>query len=680
MKKNLNKTNIPIIISGIFILLLFLKYSGNKGQEIIYSDFQKLIQENPGSIRQVVIEDTGGRAEVYLGNSLEISTNGRREEIDLSTEPLSIWGSNSSFREQNKRFVILPKDFTGNQDLVKQLTKAKIKTVIRESKGDLFSLIISGLPFLIFLPLLFIMFRGVQAGGGQAFNFIRNKAKLFGEKNIKITFKDVAGVNEAKKEVEEIVDFLKDSKKYKALGAKIPKGVLLIGPPGTGKTLLARAIAGEAKVPFFSISGSDFVEMFVGVGASRVRDLFQQARKNAPCIIFVDEIDAVGRQRGVSANGHDEREQTLNQLLVEMDGFESNESSIIVLAATNRADVLDSALTRPGRFDRRVTIDLPLRKERKEILKVHARGKPLLGDENALLETVAKRTPGFTGAQLESIMNEGAIIAAREDKTQIGYRELDEAIEKVYLGAKKSISSSFDDLEWTAYHEVGHALVALTDKKMPLYKVTIIPRSSALGVTWSLGKEDMSHWTKKSLLMRIKIALGGICAEEIIYGDTSAGVLEDLRGATEIARQIVAKFGMTKELGPVSYGKDQNFFGSNNDYSEKVAGEIDQQVRLILESCKKSVKTLLTKRRKEMEALVLELLQLETLNKEEVDKIITKVREEKFDFDAAKKRVARQKRKHDLRIKEEDHEEEEKEEQEEKERNKKKRTTKRSRT
>jgi len=647
--KNLNKTNVPIIVAGVLILLLFLKYSGSRGKEIIYSDFQKIIKESPQSIEEVIIQDTGGRADVYLKDSVGITAGFSSENRNTTgADSFSVLEGYSGFREKNKRFVVLPKDFTGNLDLVNQLAEAKIKTIVKASKSDIAHLLISALPFLIFLPLLFMMFRGIQAGGGQAFNFIRNKAKLLGEKNIKITFQDVAGVDEAKEEVEEIVDFLKDSKKYKALGAKIPKGVLLVGPPGTGKTLLARAIAGEAKVPFFLISGSDFVEMFVGVGASRVRDLFQQARKNAPCIIFVDEIDAVGRQRGVSASGHDEREQTLNQLLVEMDGFESNESNIIVLAATNRADVLDSALTRPGRFDRRVTIDYPLLNGRKEILKVHAKNKPF--STNADLESIARRTPGFTGAQLESVLNEAAIIAARKDRSSIGPEELDEAVERVYLGAKKSISSSFKDLEWTAYHEVGHALVSLMNKEMPLYKVTIIPRSSALGITWSLNKDDMSHWTKESLLMRIKVALGGLCAEEIIYQDTSAGVSEDLRGATNIARKMVTKFGMTM-LGPVSYGKDEHFFGSNNDYSEEIAAQIDQQVKIILDQCKKEVKEILLEKKLEMEAIVLELLQSETLGKEEIEKIIKAVKEKTFDFEIARKKVSEQREKHDLKIK-----------------------------
>ena len=403
-----------------------------------------------------------------------------------------------------------------------------------------------------------LMIKAIQAGGSQAMSFGKSKAKMLLDSKVKTTFKDVAGIDEEKKELEEIVDFLKNGEKYMKLGAKIPKGVLLVGPPGTGKTLMAKAVAGEASVPFFSISGSDFVEMFVGVGASRVRDLFEQAKKHQPCIIFIDEIDAVGRQRGAGlGGGHDEREQTLNQLLVEMDGFDVN-TNIIVIAATNRPDILDNALLRPGRFDRQIYINAPDVKGREQILEVHAKNKKL--DKDVDLKVLAKRTPGFTGADLQNLLNESALLAARKGEDKISMDDVDSSIDRVIAGVEKRSKVLTDkDKELTSYHEVGHALI---DKLLPdaneLHKVSIIPRGMALGVTWTRPKDESVHVSKAKLLAKITVSLGGRAAEEIIYGqdDVSTGASQDLINVTDIARKMVTAWGMSEKLGPMAYGKN----------------------------------------------------------------------------------------------------------------------------
>ncbi|HET6303140.1 MAG TPA: ATP-dependent zinc metalloprotease FtsH, partial [Myxococcota bacterium] len=445
-------------------------------------------------------------------------------------------------------------------------------------------------PFLLMIGLWVFFVRQMQAGGGKAMSFGKSRARLLTENQQRITFEDVAGVEESKAELEEIIAFLREPKKFTRLGGRIPKGVLLVGPPGTGKTLLARAVAGEAGVPFFSISGSDFVEMFVGVGASRVRDLFLQGKKHAPCIIFIDEIDAVGRHRGAGlGGGHDEREQTLNQLLVEMDGFESNEG-VILIAATNRPDVLDPALLRPGRFDRRVVVPRPDLRGRIAILKVHTRRVPL--DDDVDLEVVARGTPGFVGADLQNLVNEGALLAARRNAQRVSMVDVERAKDKVVLGAeRKSLIMSEEDKRITAYHESGHALVALlSEGSDPVHKVTIIPRGMALGATWTLPSEDRYNLTRKQILAMIRHAMGGRAAEEIVFGHLSTGASDDLRKATDLARQMVCKYGMSEKLGPVSYGDEGQdvFLGRDfvmrKDYSEDKAREIDTEVERLLHS------------------------------------------------------------------------------------------------
>lgn len=482
-----------------------------------------------------------------------------------------------------------------------------------------------------------LMIKAIQAGGSQAMSFGKSKAKMLLDSKVKTTFKDVAGIDEEKKELEEIVDFLKNGEKYMKLGAKIPKGVLLVGPPGTGKTLMAKAVAGEASVPFFSISGSDFVEMFVGVGASRVRDLFEQAKKHQPCIIFIDEIDAVGRQRGAGlGGGHDEREQTLNQLLVEMDGFDVN-TNIIVIAATNRPDILDNALLRPGRFDRQIYINAPDVKGREQILEVHAKNKKL--DQNVDLKILAKRTPGFTGADLQNLLNESALLAARNGESKISMEDIDRSIDRVVAGVEKRSKVMTDaDKELTSYHEVGHALI---DKLLPdaneLHKVSIIPRGMALGVTWTRPKDETVHVSKAKLLAKIAVSLGGRAAEEIVYGkeNVSTGASQDLKNVTDIARKMVTAWGMSDKLGNMAYGKNQENvfmgrdFGHQRDYSEQVAYEIDQEIKRIVDERYELAKRLLTENRDMLEKISKELLDKETIDEKEFEQIMENVKSER---------------------------------------------------
>ncbi len=482
-----------------------------------------------------------------------------------------------------------------------------------------------------------LMIKAIQAGGSQAMSFGKSKAKMLLDSKVKTTFKDVAGIDEEKKELEEIVDFLKNGEKYMKLGAKIPKGVLLVGPPGTGKTLMAKAVAGEASVPFFSISGSDFVEMFVGVGASRVRDLFEQAKKHQPCIIFIDEIDAVGRQRGAGlGGGHDEREQTLNQLLVEMDGFDVN-TNIIVIAATNRPDILDNALLRPGRFDRQIYINAPDVKGREQILEVHAKNKKL--DKDVDLKVLAKRTPGFTGADLQNLLNESALLAARKGEDKISMDDIDCSIDRVIAGVEKRSKVLTDkDKELTSYHEVGHALI---DKLLPdaneLHKVSIIPRGMALGVTWTRPKDESVHVSKAKLLAKIAVSLGGRAAEEIVYGkeNVSTGASQDLINVTDMARKMVTAWGMSDKLGPMAYGKNQENvfmgrdFGHQRDYSEQVAFEIDEEIKRIVDERYELAKRLLSENRDMLEAISRELLDKETIDDKEFEEIMNRVRGER---------------------------------------------------
>lgn len=481
----------------------------------------------------------------------------------------------------------------------------------------------------IFIGIWLFILNQMQGGGNRAMSFGKSRAKLHSEDKVKVTFDDVAGLDEAKQELSEIVDFLKHPKRFVELGAKIPKGVLLVGPPGTGKTLMARAIAGEAGVPFFSVSGSDFVEMFVGVGAARVRDMFETAKKNAPCIVFVDEIDAVGRQRGAGlGGGHDEREQTLNQLLVDMDGFEPN-SGIIILAATNRPDVLDPALLRPGRFDRQVVVDKPDVEGRVEILRIHARNKPLADDVD--LEVLARRTPGFTGADLENLMNEAAILAARKNKKRITMVEAEEAIDRVIMGPerKKRVISDRDK-EVFAYHEAGHAVVArFLDHMDPVHKVSIISRGMAGGYTMVLPIEDKYVTTKSELLDYLAYALGGRVAEELVFNEASTGAQSDIERATKLARKMITEYGMSEELGPMTFGhghEDQVFLGRDisrdRNYSEEVAATIDAETRSIIERAYDRAKSLLVDHKAELERVVKALIEKETLEKDEFEAVI----------------------------------------------------------
>ncbi|MBP1728889.1 MAG: ftsH-2 [Deltaproteobacteria bacterium] len=506
--------------------------------------------------------------------------------------------------------------------------KIEVSAKPEEEKFSWFSIFISWFPLILLVGVWIFFMRQMQAGGGKAMSFGKSRAKLLTESQTKITFEDVAGIEEAKEELEEIIQFLKDPKKFTKLGGRIPKGVLLMGPPGTGKTLLARAIAGEAGVPFFSISGSDFVEMFVGVGASRVRDLFVQGKKSAPCIIFIDEIDAVGRHRGAGlGGGHDEREQTLNQLLVEMDGFESNEG-VILIAATNRPDVLDPALLRPGRFDRQVVVPRPDVKGREMILKVHAKKVPLA--QNVNLEIMAKGTPGFSGADLSNVVNEAALLAARRGKEQVEMIDFDDAKDKVLMGVeRRSMVISEEEKKGTAFHEAGHTLVAkLLPGSDPIHKVSIIPRGRALGVTMQLPIEDKHSYTKESLLDRIAVLMGGRAAEEIVFSTMTTGAGNDIERATDMARKMVCEWGMSDRLGPVSFGKkdEQIFLGremaTQKNYSEATAVEIDTEIRRIVDDNYSRVKQMIADNIESLHRIANALIVKENLSGAEVEAIM----------------------------------------------------------
>ena len=481
------------------------------------------------------------------------------------------------------------------------------------------------LPMLFLLVMFYLFMRQLQAGGGKAMSFGKSRARLLNESQNKITFADVAGADEAKDDLEEIIAFLKDPKKFQKLGGRIPKGVLMMGPPGTGKTLLARAIAGEAGVPFFSISGSDFVEMFVGVGASRVRDLFEQGKKHAPCIIFIDEIDAVGRHRGAGlGGGHDEREQTLNQLLVEMDGFESNEG-VIIIAATNRPDVLDPAILRPGRFDRRITVPRPDIRGREGILAVHTKKVPLVGDVD--LSVLAAGTPGFVGADLENLVNEAALLAARQDKDAVSMEDFELAKDKVLMGSeRRSMVMSDAERRTAAWHEAGHTIIGkLVPGNDPVHKVSIIPRGAALGVTMFLPTEDRHLMTREQTLARIAMALGGRVAEEVVFQEVTTGAQDDIKRATRLARAMVCELGMSTKLGPIAFGENEEsvFLGREissrrEDYSEETAREIDQEVRSIVASQHQLARKVVEENREKLDRLATALLERETLDSEEI--------------------------------------------------------------
>jgi len=508
---------------------------------------------------------------------------------------------------------------------------SKLPIIITNTEGNKFwtDLLIGVIPFLLIVGFFVFMMRSAQSSNNQAMSFGKSRAKLYDKGKQKTTFDDVAGIEEAKEELSEIVDFLKEPQKYLAMGAKIPKGVMLFGPPGTGKTLLARAIAGEADVPFFNISGSEFVEMFVGVGASRVRDLFNKAKRNAPCIIFIDEIDAVGRHRGAGmGGGHDEREQTLNQILTEMDGFETG-TNVIVIAATNRPDILDPALLRPGRFDRRVVVDMPDLKAREDILKVHGRNKPM--GKNVDLSIIAKITPGFTGADIENLMNEAAILAAKNGKKKITIEELDKSVEKVAMGPeKKSRVLNKQEKEITAYHELGHALVGhLLPGCDPVHKVSIISRGMALGVTWFLPEEDTHLVAKSKFEDEICSFLGGYASEEVFFGEMTTGASNDLQRATKLAHNMTTKYGMS-ELGPIIFGEgnDEIFlgkdFGHMKNYSEATAAKIDELTKKLIDKCHKKTQDLITKNKDLIKKMAADLIKKETLSREEFEAYFTK--------------------------------------------------------
>ncbi|MBM6824555.1 ATP-dependent zinc metalloprotease FtsH [Veillonella magna] len=514
-------------------------------------------------------------------------------------------------------------------NLIPQLVQNGVEVTAKppEQPAWWMSMLTSILPIILLIGVWFFIMQQTQGGGGRVMNFGKSRAKMQGEGKINVTFKDVAGADEAKQELEEVVEFLRNPGKFNAIGAKIPKGVLLFGPPGTGKTLLARAVAGEAGVPFFSISGSDFVEMFVGVGASRVRDLFNQAKKNAPCIIFIDEIDAVGRQRGAGlGGGHDEREQTLNQLLVEMDGFGANEG-IITIAATNRPDILDPALLRPGRFDRQVTVDKPDLRGREAILKVHARNKPLADDVD--LKVIAKKTPGFTGADLSNLLNEAALLAARQNKKTVTMDDLEEASEKVSYGPeRRSHIVSEKERRLTAYHESGHAIVAhLLPDADPVHKVTIIPRGRAGGYTMMLPTEEQNYMTKSQLLARIRVALGGRCAEALVLKEISSGASGDLQQVTNIVRHMITRLGMSDELGPMVFGEHQEqvflgrSLGHERNYGEAVAEKIDAEMHAIVADAYNDVMQMLAENIDFLHNMANALLEEETIDHKQIENL-----------------------------------------------------------
>jgi cell division protease FtsH len=519
-----------------------------------------------------------------------------------------------------------------DKDMIGVLRKQGVKITAKPAEGNpwYMQILLSWLPMLLFIGVWIFFMRQMQGGGAKALSFGKSRARLLSDKQNKVTFADVAGVDEAKEELQEIIEFLKDPQKFQKLGGRIPKGVLLMGPPGTGKTLLARAIAGEANVPFFSISGSDFVEMFVGVGASRVRDLFEQGKKNAPCIIFMDEIDAVGRHRGAGlGGGHDEREQTLNQLLVEMDGFESNDG-VILIAATNRPDVLDPALLRPGRFDRQVVVARPDVKGREGILKVHTKKIPLGPDVD--LQVLARGTPGFSGADLANLVNEGALLAARANKKFVEMSDFENAKDKVLMGVeRKSLVISAKERKITAYHEAGHALVAkLLPGTDPIHKVTIIPRGRALGVTQQLPAEDKHNFSKEYLLNDIAILYGGRIAEEIVFGsqEVTTGAMNDIERATELARKMVCEWGMSERMGPLQFGKREEmiFLGKeiaqHQDYSEQTAMEIDREVRRFIMENYERAKEIIQRHLEKLHRLAEALLEREVLDGPEIDTIV----------------------------------------------------------
>lgn len=595
MKRN-NTWFVAFWITLFIIIIAFVNSANKKNQvvELKYSQFKQNIRE--GNIAQVVVS------------------------------PGLIKGQFRNNQGELKEFKTIPLE---DPDLIKNLEENKVMEFSGvEQNGWLAPLLMSWGPILLLILFWIWIMRGMASGGKQAMSFGKSKAKLAGTGMTNVTFKDVAGCGEAKEELQEIIEFLKDPGKFQKLGGKIPKGVLLYGSPGTGKTLLAKAVAGEAGVPFFSSSGSEFVEMFVGVGASRVRDLFDQGRKSAPCLLFIDEIDAVGRHRFAGiGGGHDEREQTLNQLLVEMDGFDTKEG-VILIAATNRPDVLDPALLRPGRFDRQVVVPSPELKDREQILAVHAKKIKLGKDVD--LHTIAKRTPGFVGADLANVINEAALLAARYNQESVSMHNMEEAIDRIFTGPeRKSMMRSKEDLQKTAYHESGHTIVAkMLPNTDPVHKVSIIPRGASLGHMLQLPENDKHTLTKTEALNRIAIAFGGRVAEEIVYSELTTGAAQDISQATKLATRMVTEFGMSDKIGPISLGKgnDEVFLGRDmskeSHLSEKMSEMIDSEIKSIIDKGLKTATDILTKNRKIMDTMVEYLLERETLNSEDIDKII----------------------------------------------------------
>jgi cell division protease FtsH len=599
-----------LLVVGVILILFTVRAFFNKGPLLPFG-------EGPRSLSLSKFQDDVKQGFVAKGVFNKDTFDG-----EYLTNASGVVGSNRKFT------VVIPSEISpARQDMYKLLTENRVSfSIARTGLNDAIITIVGQMVMLIlFLVVFYLLFlRQAQSGGNQALNFGRARARRLGDNVPKVTFDDVAGVDEAKQDLQEIVEFLKNAKKFQQLGAKIPKGVLLLGPPGSGKTLLARAIAGEAGVPFFHISGSDFVEMFVGVGASRVRDLFETARQNRPALIFIDEIDAVGRQRGAGwGGGHDEREQTLNQLLVEMDGFDPN-AGVILIAATNRPDVLDPALLRPGRFDRRVIVDAPDLNGRKAILGVHTRGKPIAEEVN--LENLARRTPGFSGADLSNLVNEAALLAARRDKTRIEMIDFNDSIDRVVMGPeRRSRIIRGREKEVIAYHELGHAIVQevlpLAD---PVHKITIVARGRALGLTWGIPTEDKYLVTRQEFLDSIAALLGGRVAEQIVFNEVTTGASNDLDRATDMARSMVTEYGMSERLGTLKIGNrtDNSFLGRNSgyedrNYSEEVAKAIDEEVRAIMDQCYEVARRILMENREVMDRIARVLLEKETLERDE---------------------------------------------------------------
>ena len=603
-EKNKNRPFLLYVALGLLIFFGVQQYNENTNapESVSFSEFKLLITEN--KVTEAVIKEQS------------------------NTVHFEITGKTTIFKTE------YPEGYEG--EVFQLLINEKIELSTDTEPAGLQDYFIAFLPWLFLAGFMFYMFSQVRTNGNQIMQFGKSKAKEMDEEAPKVTFKDVAGAEEAKEELEEIKEFLKSPEKFNNLGAKIPKGVLLVGPPGTGKTLLARAVAGESNVPFYSISGSDFVEMFVGVGASRVRDLFKKAKDSSPAIIFIDEIDAVGRMRGAGlGGGHDEREQTLNQLLVEMDGFESNQG-VILMAATNRPDVLDPALLRPGRFDRQVIVDRPDLEGRTQILKVHSKDKPLA--KNIDLKTIAKQTPGFTGADLANLLNESALLAARKDKKTISSLDIENSIDRVLAGPeKKSRLMSNEEKLIIAYHETGHALVgwALPNAD-PIHKVTIIPRGRALGYTQALPENEKYLSSKAELKDRLAMLMGGRVAEELIFKDPTTGASNDIEKATDIARRMVMEFGMSDKLGPMLFGKGSNEvflgrdYGRQQDYSDEVASSIDGEVKILLNDAHDIAGKILKKFKKQMDAMVEVLMEKETIDRDEVARIFNSIKKVKI--------------------------------------------------